>query len=177
MADAVAADDHRLLDAVLATITSSPLHDHDDLIVWSHRFAVRVQVHLKSHGSDVAEPVGRCIDAALSASANGRSFKPWSHPPWSGFASAPHSNVPAIACHPSSTVITSSASSESAKSAVQPPPIHEPKTPSPPPPYRATNPIMKTTPIKAACLLICSLHDAPLHMNLSWLAWCPSRVC
>ena len=26
-------------------------------------------MHLRSHGSDVAEPVGRCIDAALSASA------------------------------------------------------------------------------------------------------------
>jgi hypothetical protein len=26
-------------------------------------------------------------------------------------------------------------------------------------------------------LLICSLHAAPLHVNLSWLAWRPGRVC
>ena len=27
------------------------------------------------------------------------------------------------------------------------------------------------------CTCICTLHTAPLHMNLSWLAWRPGRVC
>ena len=27
------------------------------------------------------------------------------------------------------------------------------------------------------CTCICTLHTAPLHVSLSWLAWRPGRVC
>ena len=44
-----------------------------------------------------------------------------------------------------------------------------------------TGALPRSNPAAAAdaliCTCICSLHIVPLHANLSWLAWRPSRVC
>ena len=79
--------DDRLASDVLATINSRQLGGADDfVIVWTHKLAVRVQMALVEAGHELAEPVGRCIDDVLSASADGHRFKFWSSPPLPGLS-------------------------------------------------------------------------------------------
>ena len=86
VADTIATADARLLEALLDTICSTKISSPDDVIIWRHKLAVRVQVALCRCGSDLVEPVGRCIDAALCSCADGTSFKPWSHTPLPGLS-------------------------------------------------------------------------------------------
>ena len=87
VADSVASDNERLRLDVLDTILSVQPSSNKDIISWQYRFAVRVQMALKLQGSEVAEPVGRCIDAALSSCSDGAAFKFWAQPPLPGLVS------------------------------------------------------------------------------------------
>ena len=69
---------------VIATVLSASDGTVDGFLSWPHKLAVRVQMALVRVGSDLAEPIGRCLDAALASSANGQSFKPWASPPLPG---------------------------------------------------------------------------------------------
>jgi hypothetical protein len=72
---------------VMATLLSVSDGTCDVALLWPHKLAVRVQLALTKMGSDLCEPMGRCIDATLASSANGQSFKPWASPPLPGPAS------------------------------------------------------------------------------------------
>ena len=87
VADSVAPVNERLHHDVLDTILSVQHSSNNDIISWQYKFAVRVQMALKLQGSEVAEPVGRCIDAALSSCSNGRAFKFWAQAPLPGLVS------------------------------------------------------------------------------------------
>ena len=59
--------DGTLANALHANILSASNATFDGSVSWPHKLAVRVQMALLRFGSDLAEPVGRCLDAALSS--------------------------------------------------------------------------------------------------------------
>ena len=78
--------DGTLANVLHATVLSASNATLDGFVSWPHKLAVRVQMALLRFGSDLAEPFGRCLDAALSSSAMGQNFKPWAAPPLPGLS-------------------------------------------------------------------------------------------
>ena len=79
VAEEVESLNRKLYESVVATLERAPAHAQ--ALVWPMELAARAQYALVKASSPVAELLGRCIDAALAASGNGRSFKPWATPP------------------------------------------------------------------------------------------------
>ena len=86
VAHALEGIDESIVKVILDIIQAGCACSAEDELILTHKFAVRVQMALVSCSSAVAEPMGRCIDAALAASADGQRFKPWASTPLPGLS-------------------------------------------------------------------------------------------
>jgi hypothetical protein len=141
----------------------------DGFLSWPHKLAVRVQMALMRTGSNLAEPIGRCLDGALASSANGHSFKPWASPPLPGLTS------PAPSLSSSDAPIKTSAVPTTRSNGRPSPPASRPLTPPKPPPQahvsssKSSTPISKMSAPARLASMACLVMTCAVQLDFSML--------
>ena len=165
--EALTAVDEMLANDVLATLAAIDHRLGNNVIEWPLRFAVRVQLALTKANASVAEPMGRCIDQRLSASADGVSFKPWSTTPLAPLSSPVFKSASPNASQSRQQAATSVTSPDYASPGLHQTPMYPPKDRPKPPKARQESARGKSAAMMVST--VCAVVACTVNLDFSLL--------